>query len=206
MRGARCGIAVVAVCLPVAGCGAADRPAKVALRVTPSAAPMDRAVRVEIAGLGAHGTATLDARWRSADGTWWASSLPVRAGAGGEVVLRGLDGMRFLWSMRPQAGRPDFFATDVARPRPVQLTVRRGGAVLARARLVRRDLARGERHENLPVRAKGLSGYYSPPPSARRRPAVLALGGSNGGVPADLAALLAAHGYPALALSYFRAP
>jgi dienelactone hydrolase len=48
---------------------------------------------------------------------------------------------------------------------------------------------------------------YLPKHTAGRRPAVLAFGGSDGGLTTSFAAaLLAAHGYPSLALAYFKAP
>jgi hypothetical protein len=46
-----------------------------------------------------------------------------------------------------------------------------------------------------------------PASAPARRPALLIFGGSEGGLSGTLiAALLAAHGYPALALAYFNAP
>jgi dienelactone hydrolase len=48
---------------------------------------------------------------------------------------------------------------------------------------------------------------YLPKHTAVRRPAVLVFGGSDGGLTTSFAAaLLAAHGYPSLALAYFKAP
>ena len=53
----------------------------------------------------------------------------------------------------------------------------------------------------------GLYGVEFDPPGAGRRAAALVIGGSDGGLTtAGEAALLASHGYPALALAYFRAP
>ena len=53
--------------------------------------------------------------------------------------------------------------------------------------------------------ASGIYGdLYLPKSDGRRHPAVLVFGGSEGGLSTDAAAaLLAAHGYPALALAYF---
>jgi dienelactone hydrolase len=63
------------------------------------------------------------------------------------------------------------------------------------------------RAQRLTVAKDGLYGmYFAPAGNHRRRPAILALGGSQGGAPFDMAALLASHGYPALALNYFKAP
>jgi dienelactone hydrolase len=59
----------------------------------------------------------------------------------------------------------------------------------------------------LTVRRQGLYALYFQPKPGRPRPAVVAIGGSEGGIGmVDEAALLAAHGYPAMALGYFRGP
>jgi dienelactone hydrolase len=49
-----------------------------------------------------------------------------------------------------------------------------------------------------------LRGTFFVPPGPGPHPAVLVLGGSNGGVPLRPAAWVASHGYAALALAYFR--
>jgi dienelactone hydrolase len=56
------------------------------------------------------------------------------------------------------------------------------------------------RHE---VTANGLVGHLYEPPGPGRHPAVLVLSGSEGGTDDVEAALLASHGYTALALAYF---
>ena len=51
--------------------------------------------------------------------------------------------------------------------------------------------------------------FFVPPPvpAGKRYPAVLIIGGSQGGLSSViLAAALASHGYPALAIAYFDAP
>jgi len=55
------------------------------------------------------------------------------------------------------------------------------------------------------VRDQGLVGKFYTPPKARRRTAVLLLGGSDGGFPSAAAARsMAEAGHPVLALAYFR--
>jgi hypothetical protein len=51
-----------------------------------------------------------------------------------------------------------------------------------------------------------LEGTFFRPQSSRRSPAILVLGGSEGGTPAPIARYLARQGYPAFALAYFRVP
>jgi dienelactone hydrolase len=60
------------------------------------------------------------------------------------------------------------------------------------------------------VAASGFDGQFFPPRdvlAGQRRPAVLIIGGSQGGLSSPLlAAALAGHGYPVLAIAYFAAP
>lgn len=76
------------------------------------------------------------------------------------------------------------------------------GAVLAG---LSAGTARAAEPIRIDVAEKGLVGRLYVPPKARRRPAVLMLGGSGGGYPDDKAARsLAEAGVPVLALAYFR--
>ena len=73
---------------------------------------------------------------------------------------------------------------------------------IASAHLEQAAIAEGVRQT--PVHDDGLRGVLFTPPGAGRHPAVLVVGGSNGGVPLRPAAWLASHGYVAFALAYFR--
>jgi dienelactone hydrolase len=61
---------------------------------------------------------------------------------------------------------------------------------------------------DMTLAGQGFDGcYYSPRASSRPSPAILVLGGSEGGLPCYYRpGLLASHGYPTLALAYFGAP
>jgi dienelactone hydrolase len=87
-------------------------------------------------------------------------------------------------------------------PQTVDFHLLRQGKELATGHLEQVMLAEGV--ERLPVHEDGLRGTLFVPPGAGRHPAVLVLGGSNGGVPLRPAAWLSSHGYVALALAYFR--
>jgi len=65
-------------------------------------------------------------------------------------------------------------------------------------------LVSGEGVQHSPVHDGGLRGTLFTPAGQGPHPAVLVVGGSNGGVPVHPAAWLASHGYVALALAYFR--
>jgi dienelactone hydrolase len=108
-----------------------------------------------VGGLRGGERATLDATWTAAGGAVWASRTPVRANGDGALRLAGVDGMRFLWAMRPvhPTGAAQGFDPRVAGRSDVRLSLVAGGDTV------------------IPT-----------------------------------AGLLAAHGYPALALAYFKAP
>jgi dienelactone hydrolase len=86
--------------------------------------------------------------------------------------------------------------------------VRQQGRLLATARLVWRGVATRVKETETSLATDGFVGVYDTPPvSSTRRPAVLVLGGSDGGNGGTfLARLLASHGYPALSIAYFKAP
>jgi dienelactone hydrolase len=83
------------------------------------------------------------------------------------------------------------------------------GTTLAAARLTRRWLEAPTSARAETVAAIGFDGAFFPPrdvPAGQRRPAVMIIGGSQGGLSSTtLAAALAAR-YPALAIAYFAAP
>jgi dienelactone hydrolase len=110
------------------------------------------------------------------------------------------DPSRPLWTL---GHGEDFFA-----PPPsgfvVRLDLVDGGRSVAHTTIARRFIARGAQRQ--PVR-DGLYAELFAPSGSGRRSAALVIGGSDGGLTTGgEAALLAAHGFPAMALAYFRAP
>ena len=191
---------VVAVTL-LAGCGGADRPRHATLRVEPRSALVDRPLRVSVGGLAAGGTATLRASWRGYDGVVWSSATPVHAREDGTAVV---DSARWIGAMRPP--RPSYFFPPPTHPTVVRLALSAGGDVVARATATRSVRTPSVRVRSLSVARDGLYGRFYATGRATRRPALVVLGGSDGGVPDLIAELLASHGYPSLALAYFGAP
>ena len=89
----------------------------------------------------------------------------------------------------------------------MRLTVRGGAGELARLDVTRQRQAPGVTGRSLTVAKDGVVGnLFLPAPGSPPRAGVLLLSGSDGTVPAADAALLASHGYPALALGYFNQP
>jgi dienelactone hydrolase len=195
------------------GCGGSSRPS-IQLSVTPRTSLADRAVDIRLAALAPRERVRLIASARGAGGEWRSEAV-LRADRRGRVdVARrpslggsygGVDAMGLFWAMRPPASVPG------ASPGLLERTTLRAvaaGRSPAVAVVRRQDEARGERERLVPLRGHGFTGYFvSPGQVGRRRPAVVVIGGSEGGFANRLLArLLAAHGYPALAIAYFRAP
>ena len=172
------------------GCGGSS--ASPTIAATPRDALLDAPPRVAVAG--ADGGATVRATTVDASGVRWTSTTAI-------ADLR-RDPTRPLWSMR--GGRAAFFLPTVPAF-DVRLDVMQGGRSVAHTTIRRRTAARGVRVTSV---RDGLYGdLFEPSVTAPRRPAAIVIGGSEGGlVTGEIAALLASHGYPALALAYFKEP
>ncbi|MBV8342839.1 MAG: acyl-CoA thioesterase/BAAT N-terminal domain-containing protein [Gammaproteobacteria bacterium] len=101
---------------------------------------------------------------------------------------------------RPEMGTaPEL---DVAALYRIELTASIDGKSIARATATR-AYAPDVRSEEVKAAGRVRGVLYLPPPSAPERVPVLVLAGSGGGLPRTQAALLAAHGHPALAQGLF---
>jgi len=138
----------------------------------------------------------------------------------------GVNAMALFWSLQPElrtagppahpAGAPpsspiqDLLVTPTGTPFPrpasealeVQLEARAGETPLASTAVVRQ--VTGPDVKVSEVREQGLVGRLYEP-EGQRLPAVLVLGGSNGGIQATYAPVLAGHGYVTFSLAYFQA-
>ena len=194
------------VCVAAAGCGGSGpKPAQIA--VDPAVGLWDSPLAVTVSGLAPDERASLHAVAYDRSGKTFVSNTTISADAKGRVALRGGAAMRLLWSLHPPgAGPADYY---VYQPPPrgevVRLTLGSGSRTQAAARVTRELLVPGEHSRPLRPRRTGLYGeMYYPPSTQTRRPGVLLFGGSEGGlVTTDIATLLAARGYPTLALAYF---
>jgi dienelactone hydrolase len=191
-RRAALALAVVAL----AGCGGHPR-----LSVTARGPLLDSPVTIRVTGLEPHEHVQLVAATRSDDGSRWRSTTALTADRDGRADL-GSHPMRFLEAMR-LAARDSTFA--LRQPRmTVDLALRRGDETLASTTLTRTTVARGVRERRL---AGEVVGTHFAPPGDGPRPAVLLLGGSEGGDAMPAAGgLLASHGIEVLTLAYFGEP
>jgi dienelactone hydrolase len=163
--------------------------------VNPRRAPLDTALDIRVVDLPPDQLVTLCASTGDQ-----ASSAVFRADDRGVVDLTRhaplsgsysrIDPMGLFWSMTPTGGEPGETVVEVEGVGKVRLEL-----------LSRPDgLRRTEVGEN------GLVGVLYEPDDGGTHPGVLVLGGSEGGLHEDDAALLAGHGFAALALAYFGAP
>jgi fermentation-respiration switch protein FrsA (DUF1100 family) len=122
-------------------------------------------------------------------------------GARTTVTATATDAGGITWSASAQFQATSAYDVDL------QATV--GDRVAAGATVRRQGPAAvGVVEKELRPASGGIYGnLYLPKTTATRRPGVLVFGGSDGGLSTSFAAaLLAAHGYPSLALAYFKAP
>jgi dienelactone hydrolase len=206
--------------LSMAACSGSEgaaAPAHVTIAVTPASASLDAPVAVTVHGLtkGTRVDMIADAQDRNGDA--WRATARFVADAHGEVSLGqpsidgsyvGINPMGLIELMRPVG---DSTATTLLVKRDgdyaVTFTARVGGRAVATASAIRLNpLANGV--SSHVEKNDGLYGVmFEPRPTPTRRPGILLLGGSEGGLPSAFSgAILAGAGYPTLALAYFDGP
>jgi dienelactone hydrolase len=204
--------------LVVAGtaCSGPAPAANVAIVVDHPVALADVPLHVRVTGLGAAQLVRIAADAHDATDRELLGFAYFRSDAHGVVDLataqpyggsyRQPEAMGIFWSMVATDGDPPLF-----RPRPAQdfsiAVTDRAGRTLATRVVKRVYAAAGVSTRYLFVPQDGFFGhYFAPAAGAAPRPAVLLLGGAEGGLGAYLdvaAGLLASHGFPALTIGYF---
>jgi Acyl-CoA thioester hydrolase/BAAT N-terminal region len=153
-------------------------------------------------GLSSHWEA--EARFQAdARGTVDVSTQKSLSGDYDEVDQMGL--FRFMKLKRIKKTTPPRRLSEVqfTASIPIHFTVQADGALLASATMTRRYMS--EDVEVHPVLEEGVVGKVFYKRVDQPRPAIIIVGGSNGGlaIVQHLAALFASHGYVALAIAYF---
>jgi dienelactone hydrolase len=183
------------------------------IEVTPQRVMVDAAPVIRITGCQPNERLAIRAELIDGDEVHWTSladfvtdaqgaidtsrQAPV-AGAYKEVSAAGL-----IWSMLPASRKASRYQPPRAfGPQTIEFRLLRGGKELAAARMEQISMAEGV--QRVIVHDGALRGVLFLPPGEGRHPAVLVLGGSEGGMPSRRAAWLASHGFAALALAYFR--
>jgi dienelactone hydrolase len=205
----------VVTCPPAGG--------RVVICAAPVASLADQPVTIKVSGLRPRALVSVRVRSADAHGMAWSSSAVFRASRAGSInaarsaalsgSYTGVSAMGLFWSMQPRGRFPDgAYSWKNITASSFTVSVAASGRVLASASLSRGPSATAITAERETVARAGFYGEFFSPAVPGRRPAVLVLGGSDGGLSLGgpsttlLAAMLAAHGYPALALAYFRAP
>ena len=198
-----------------AGTPSAPGPTRVQLTVAPNPAPVDAPVSIRLTGLMPGQVATLSAEDVDDAGVTWVGEATFEADTRGAIdpatqeprqgTYGGTDPMGLVWSAVPLgASSGSRFYSPALRPRPLAITAAVEATVVAHADLIRQVLAPAVTSTDLDDR--GLYGRLFRAEGDEPVPAVVVLGGSGGGLdPYALrdAALLASHGFAALALAYF---
>lgn len=204
-------VGVLAVLSVVVGCAPAQH---VVISVDRPDAPADQPIHITVSGLQQGQAVTIAASTVDRTGAKWASSAQFTADARGQVDLADAQptsspdayqhpaAMGLFWSMGAASGdRSAIYRGGASEA--VDLTVTAGSSTLATAKVIRRFGTLSPRQTTLA--AEGFLGaYWTPPKNVTKRPGILLIGGSDGGLPGG--AFLAEQGYPTLAIAYFKAP
>jgi len=185
------------------------------IRFDPAEGPMTDPVAITVTGLRPGARVVVTATMELV-GNWRSHAMFV-ADHRGEVRLdrqqpvegtyAGIDPMGLLWAMEPDAtvaGKTPSGPPDVHATISTLFRVEQDGMTVASGSLRRWFVKQGVRITD--IQERGLVGELFEPAGGGRHPAVLVLGGSEGGFDSYAAAAFANHGYVAFALAYFRVP
>lgn len=173
---------------------------------------VDDAVAIRASGLQPGERVTIQAGLTDGASEPWTSEAQFVADAQGAVdssmqapvggSYKEVSGPGLIWSMRPTGKNVAAYVAqrDWAK-QTIDFRLMRNGQQASSVTLEQLRLAQGVQQ----IKVQGeLHGILFLPAGSGPHPAVLVVGGSEGGVPAGRAAWLANHGYAALALAYFR--
>ena len=213
--GGACAALIAAVAI-LTGCSSGQAAAlHVRLDAGPAVAAFVTPIHVTVSGLPPGTPVTLRARAADYEGRIWQSEAQFRATSAGRLSLATAvpvsgsyhvaDAGGLLWSLRPTfTSNPAAQFYENYTGFSVTLQVLAGGRVQATTTLHRVDFPPVSTQT---VRQDGFASTLFVPAKPRPgAPAVVVIGGSEGGEPTLQASALAAIGYPALALGYFAEP
>ena len=209
LRAAAASVAATACGGLLAACGDTGLARKV--HVAPNPAKVDEPLVITLKGLSPWQRVTLRARFVDGYDVEWTSRAVFRSDFLGKLDVSrqspvegsytGTDPMGLVWSAD---GHGASYAISL-RPQPLLITAETEGKTAGVE--VARNLLTDE-IATTDVRERGLYGRFFRPAAGGPSPGVLVLGGSEGGLAPYVmreAALLAGHGFAALALAYFYA-
>jgi dienelactone hydrolase len=199
----------LAVCFGLAMCRVA---AAQTLEVAPQRVLVDEAAVIRASGLQPDERVTIRAELVDGADDSWESEADFVADAQGMIDVsnqapvagsyKEISAMGLVWSMRPKDKSAKIYRPPKEfAPQAIEFRLVRHGQEIAKAKLEQTSIA--ENVKQVVVRGT-LHGVLFEPAAGGPYPGVLVVGGSNGGVPRQLAAWLASRGFAAFALAYFR--
>jgi pimeloyl-ACP methyl ester carboxylesterase len=208
---------IMVLLLLIAWGAAANQTPRVSFAVSPAQPLMDDRISILISGLPPSRMILMKAKSRAHDELWWRSEAVFNSKPDGTIDLHaqapiagtysGTDEMGLFWSMKPdadtKAGDHSFFTiTNWLAPIVTEIEATDSGQVLGSVTVERRFAKPGI--DCTTVAENGIRGLLCGPRDGRRHPAVMVLGGSEGGFGLlDAAVLLASHGFSVMSLAYF---
>jgi dienelactone hydrolase len=182
------------------------------IEVSPSTVMIDEVASVSVTGLTPGSHATIRAELTDGEGSPWAAEADFVADAQGTVdtakqapvagSYRTVSSLGLIWSMRPTRRGVHIYALPRAfASQTIRFHLLVDGKEVSSAQLEQIAVRPGVQQIQL---EGSLHGTLFLPGTAGKHPAILVVGGSEGGQPGLRAAWLASHGYVALALCYFR--
>jgi dienelactone hydrolase len=183
------------------------------IEVTPNRVMLDESATIRATGCQPNERLAIHAELIDGADMRWAAQADFAADALGTIdtskqsptggSYKEVSAMGLIWSMMPASKKAErYLPPRNFGAQAIEFRLMRGSTQLAAAHLEQRPIAEGV--ERVALHDGALRGTLFLPPGNDRHPAVLVLGGSEGGLPSRRAAWLASHGYAALALAYFR--
>jgi hypothetical protein len=208
--------AVVLVVLGRLATAPAAAAASVQIAATPAVALYGTPFSLKVTGLRPGEVATIRAVSADAKGISWESKAVFEADASGSIDAAhqaprsgdytGVDIFGLAWSMKPTSSkstRPIAYADDEVSGWTIDFSVTDSTGATASTRFRCVYHTPGQGLVRVPLEKDGLYGYLYRPAEGGPFPAVLVLGGSNGGLYEWLAQSFASNGFAALTLAYF---
>ncbi len=187
------------------------------IAVTPAVALYGTPFSLKVTGLRPGELATIKAVSTDARNITWESSAVFQADAAGAIDVgrqaptsgdyATADIFGLAWSMKPinaKSGRRISYADDEVNGWTIDFSVIDSAGATASARFRCVYQVPGQPLVRVPLEQDGLYGFLYQPAKGGPFPAVLILGGSNGGLYEWLARAFASNGFAALTLAYFK--
>lgn len=183
------------------------------LEISPSSFLIDQDVSIRVVGMPPGYRAKISLSTTDDEGIGWMSWATYRSGGDGAIdvsgqapvngTYAGVDPMGLFWSMKPTESprKSGPFTRTGLDPETITASVDDRGKLLASAKMTRFHAGPGVARQE--VEGENLRGVFFWMDEGEARPGVIVLGGSDGSIREDFAALLATHGFAALALAYF---